>query len=181
MEAATRQPALKVPATDFADVLVHAPARESGTDYIGSRRKPAISPALGKNYLEIEARNHSLGRVGELFVLAFEHHRLRDAGQKRLADRVEHVAATKGDGLGYDVLSFEASGRERLIEVKTTPFGAMTPFYVTSNEVNVSEAHAAEYQLYRVFRFDHARLFIVGGSLKREFLLDATQYRARIA
>ena len=42
----------------------------------------------------------------------------------RLAARVDRVSETRGDGLGYDVLSFETSGRERLIEVKTTNYGA---------------------------------------------------------
>ena len=57
-------------------------------------------------------------------MLRFEHERLRRAGKKALAERVEHVAQTKGDHLGYDILSFEVTGQERLIEVKTTRFGA---------------------------------------------------------
>ncbi len=71
------------------------------------------------DYLALEARNQSLGKAGEELVLRVEMDRLRREGASRLADRIEHVSHTRGDGLGYDVLSFESTGRERLIEVKT--------------------------------------------------------------
>lgn len=79
-----------------------------------------------RDYLERESRNRSLGVAGEKFVAEFEARRLHAGGHRALADRVEHVSVTKGDGLGYDVLSFESNGRERYIEVKTTAFGAAT-------------------------------------------------------
>ncbi len=41
---------------------------------------------------------------------------------------IEHVSRTQGDGPGYDIVLFETDGRERMIEVKTTAFDAMTPF-----------------------------------------------------
>jgi len=37
--------------------------------------------------------------------------------------------------------------------VKTTNGGPETPFYVTANEVRVSEERAADYWLYRVYAF----------------------------
>src|SRR5262249_29826703 len=41
----------------------------------------------------------------------------------------EWVARTIGDGLGFDVLSFnEANGAERLVEGKTTVLGQFFPF-----------------------------------------------------
>ena len=83
-----------------------------------------LRPQQGVDYLAIEAANRSLGPAGEEFVLRFEVARLVRAGQERLAVMVELVSETRGDGLGYDVLSFEISGRERLIEVKTTSYGA---------------------------------------------------------
>ena len=65
------------------------------------------------NFLEIEARNRKLGVAGEEFVMRFEAERLWQAGHKELADRVEHVAMTRGDGGGYDILSFDGNGRDR--------------------------------------------------------------------
>lgn len=43
-------------------------------------------------------------------------------GRGSLADRVEHVAVTVGDGEGFDVHSFEADGSDRFIEVETTRY-----------------------------------------------------------
>jgi hypothetical protein len=59
--------------------------------------------------------------------IRLELERLQRAGKRNLADRIEHVARTQGDHLGYDIQSFEEDGRDRLIEVKTTRFGALTP------------------------------------------------------
>ena len=44
------------------------------------------------------------------------------------------VALTCGDGLGFDILSFdEVDDSEQLLEVKTTGLGKHFPFYVTEN------------------------------------------------
>ena len=94
-----------------------------------------------------DSLNQSLGRAGEELVLEYEQKRLWAAGRRDLANRVQHVSATEGDHLGFDVLSFEADGRDRLIEVKTTQFGALTPFFASKNEVSISEARHSEYQL----------------------------------
>jgi hypothetical protein len=48
------------------------------------------------------------------------------------------MAAEDGDGAGYDILSFDPSGKERLIEVKTTNGAAKTPFFLTRNEHETS-------------------------------------------
>lgn len=137
---------------------------------------------MRRDYLAQEARNRSLGRAGELFVADIEARRLHAAGKKTLAERVDHVAATQGDGLGYDVLSFEDNGRERLIEVKTTAFGELTPFFVSRNELARSEADAACYQLYRLFDFrERPRLFALPGAITAHCQLDAVTYLARIA
>ena len=58
---------------------------------------------------------------------------------------------TCGDGVGFDVLSFdEADDSERFIEVKTTGLGKHFPFYVTANEVRCSEDCPDRFRLYRV-------------------------------
>lgn len=133
------------------------------------------------NYLEMEARNRLLGLAGEEFTLRFERERLWRAGEKRLAEKIEHVSRTRGDAEGYDVLSFEESGRERLIEVKTTTFGPHTPFFVTRKEVDVSGERAGEYYVYRLFDFrDDPKLFLVPGNITSSCSLEATQFAARL-
>ncbi|HEV7765439.1 MAG TPA: DUF3883 domain-containing protein [Thermoanaerobaculia bacterium] len=149
----------------------------SGPSRISDR--PRVRPIA--NYLELEAQQILLGAAGESFTLKFEAERLWRAGQKELANRVEHVSRTRGDGAGYDVLSFEETGRERLIEVKTTTFGPHTPFFVTRNEVRVSADHADQYYVYRLFNFrDDPRLFMVPGGIASSFTLEATQFVARV-
>ncbi len=129
--------------------------------------------------LDQEARNQSLGLAGEEFVLEYEHWRLRSLGLGSLADCVEHVSKTKGDGLGYDILSFDPTGRERFIEVKTTSFGKDTPFFVTNKELARSELSKDQFQLCRVFEFRKSpRLFSITGPIRQHCTLDPVTYRA---
>lgn len=136
----------------------------------------------GINYLERESRNSALGQAGEEFTVRLEQARLLSAGHDRLAAKIEHVSRTRWDGLGFDVLSFEADGRERLIEVKTTRHAIETPFYVSKNEVEVSAIEAERYHLYRIFDFQTtARVFTLPGAISMSCQLEATTYRARVA
>jgi len=81
--------------------------------------------------------------------------------------------------LGYDILSFELDGRERLIEVKTTCFGSLTPFFASRNEVGVSESRNEHYQLYRLFNFARQpKMFMLGGSLRETCRLEPIQFSA---
>lgn len=163
----------------LGDVLVPAPVRNTDGTY--ERRVPSATVLTKINYLEREAQNSSLGLAGELFALGIEHRRLWDAGQHRLAERIEHVSNTQGDGLGFDIRSFEVDGRESLIEVKTTSFGQMTPFFASAKEVRVSEERSESYKLYRVFKFRQTpRLFILPGSLRESCVLDPVQFRASL-
>ena len=169
-------------ATSFGDVLVPVPVREMRRDRVYSAPSLPSVPQLGVNYLEREANNAKLGDAGEEFVMEYERFRLRRAGKRALAERIDRVSATVGDGLGYDILSFETSGRERLIEVKTTSFGQMTPFFASKKEVDVSEMRSTEFNLYRVFRFGREpKLFVLPGSLRETCVLDPSQYRVSLA
>src|SRR6185295_20255340 len=87
------------------------------------------------------------------FVLEVEKTRLERAGLHRLARNVRWIAEEEGDGAGYDILSFDRSGRQRLIEVKTTNGVATTPFFLSRNEHDTAAACADEWRLYRVHRF----------------------------
>lgn len=163
---------------DILGIQVAAPAREQ-TESSAQERWQRPKPTGIRNYLEIEAHNRSLGLKGEELVIQFEQQRLWRAGQKGLAERIEHVSASRGDGFGYDIHSFEEDGRDRLIEVKTTRFGALTPFFVSRNEVNVSVERHEEYQLYRLYSFtEQPKLFVLGGSLSTTCELEAASFSA---
>ena len=186
VQAAVLRPAISTTAANVQDIWVPAPKAPTLKVPTGLREdRPEYAPrftARHRDYLAQEARNRSLGRAGELFVADLEARRLHAAGQKTLSERVEHVAATQGDGLGYDVLSFENDGQERLIEVKTTSFGQLTPFFVSSNELARSKRDSDRYQLYRLFEFRaNPRLFRLPGDIHTHCVLDAVSYLARLA
>ena len=131
------------------------------------------------DYAAVEASNRRLGEGGEVAVVELERRRLRNAGKSKLADAVEHVSKTRGDGLGYDILSFETSGKERLIEVKTTKSRAETPFFVSRNELVVSQDHAAAYNLVRVFNFGPTpRWYQLAGRIDATCELEESTYLA---
>jgi hypothetical protein len=131
------------------------------------------------NYLEREARNRSLGDSGELFILEFEKARLVAAGKDFLAAKIEHTAKVKGDYAGFDILSFEVSGAERLIEVKTTKYGRETPFFATPNEVLVSELSSTQYRVYRLFTFAaKPRFYELQGAISRTCKLTPSGFLA---
>ncbi len=131
------------------------------------------------DYLAREARNRSLGVEGETLVVSYERARLSSLGHDTLADKVEHVSLTRGDGLGYDVLSFTSDAREHYIEVKTTRLGATTPFYLTPNEVRFSAERPDAYALYRLYEFPTApRMFSLEGHIEGTCTMTPAQYLA---
>lgn len=174
--AAVEQPAIAPSILNFEKVKANAPKREIRV------AEPNVAyrfRAMKRDYLEREAVNRSLGLAGEEFVVLFEHWRLAALGKQRLADQVQHVSQTQGDGLGYDVLSFDVDGRERLIEVKTTTFGKDTPFFVSRGELALSREAKDQFHLYRLFEFrKEPRLFDLPGQLDQHCVLDPVSYRA---
>jgi len=176
-QAAVLQPAIAPVVQDFKNTVVTPPTRQyKVSDAVSS--STSYNP-VKRDYLAQEARNQSLGLAGEEFILQYEHWRLVSAGHQKLADRVEHVSKTKGDGLGYDILSFDLSGRERFLEVKTTSFGKETPFFVSNRELKFSEEAEEQFHLVRVFEFRKApRLFSMPGSVRQHCMLDPVSYKA---
>ena len=160
----------------FDGVRVEPPPLELKVREPDAHRPSVLSQ---RDYLAREARNQSLGRAGEKFVVHYERWRLIQRGHERLADRVEHTSSVRGDGAGYDVLSFEEDGRERFIEVKTTAYAKETPFFISDGELTFANAHELEFRLYRVFEFRRApRMFELRGRPDRHCRLDPTTYRA---
>lgn len=174
--AAVQQPALVPALTDFTKVKSDAPQKQNRA---AEPLNHLLFKAIKRDYLEREAQNQSLGLAGEEFIVQFEHWRLTQLGQPRLADKVDHISQSKGDGLGYDVLSFEPDGKERFIEVKTTTFGRDTPFFISRGELALSHGAKDQFHLYRLFEFRKApRLFDLKGSLDQHCVLDPVTYRA---
>ena len=108
--------------------------------------------------------------------------RLMQAERPDLAKRVRWVSVEDGDGLGYDIRSYEPTGAEKLIEVKTTNGAARTPFFLTRTEYEVAEERKADWNLYRVHRFAQTpQIFTVKPPLQESLKLDPESWRASIA
>ncbi|MBK7335382.1 MAG: DUF3883 domain-containing protein [Saprospirales bacterium] len=121
-----------------------------------------------------------MGELGEELVLNYEKWRLDQAGKSSLAERVEWISKVQGDGAGFDILSRNANGTDRYIEVKTTKLGELTPIYITRNELSFSQAKAEQYHVYRVFQFaTKPKLFTKCGSLDRIGRLEAVEWVGR--
>jgi hypothetical protein len=143
--------------------------------------KPWITRKASKlDFAERDASNRKLGQMGEEFVFELEKYRLHKAGRNDLAQKVTWASRDIGDGLGFDILSFdETDETERMLEVKATGLGKFFPFYVTNNEVRCSEDIPEQYQLFRVFDFGKSpRLYILHGSLRQLCQLEPVLYRA---
>jgi hypothetical protein len=167
--------------TPNLDQIIEAPPEKIVAPTYTS--KPWLSRKVRRlDFAERDAANRRLGRLGEQFVFDLERYRLMAAGRDDLAQRVVWASQEIGDGLGFDILSFDdADDTERMLEVKTTGLGKFSPFYVTSNEVRCSEDIPHQFHLFRVFDFGkEPRLYILHGSLRELCQLDPVLYRAVI-
>lgn len=117
------------------------------------------------NYIELEQANRAVGKSGEQIALEFERWRLTRAGKEGLADKIEWVSQTQGDGLGFDILSRNENGTDRYIEVKSTKLTKEAPFYFTAREHDFSRKYRSNFYLYRVFNLKaDPKLFIAHGA-----------------
>ena len=156
--------------------------------FVGS--PPTLSPILPMrkdierlvrkfNPVERDFRNRKLGREGEELVLHFERQRLQLQDRVDLAKKVKWISQEEGDGAGYDILSFDHQGNERLLEVKTTVGSDTTPFYITRNELSLSSERPEAFRLCRVFDFSiRPRMFELAPPLKNFVHLSPLSYEA---
>jgi hypothetical protein len=129
--------------------------------------------------VERDYRNRALGKAGERFVLDLERHWLIEADRADLAERIRWVAAEDGDGAGYDIMSFNTAGRERLIEVKTTNGSARTPFFLSRHERNFAEQTPTQWRIYRVHLFaKDPRIFTIAPPVESAVKLQPETWRA---
>ncbi|WP_306257421.1 DUF3883 domain-containing protein [Pararhizobium sp. IMCC21322] len=126
-----------------------------------------------------DQRNRALGKAGEERVLLHERSVLTATGRQDLARKVRWVSQEDGDGAGYDIASFTAAGKQRLIEVKTTKGWERTPFHISRNELAVAEERRTEWCLLRLWNFSRApKAFELRPPLDAHVSLTATNFQA---
>jgi hypothetical protein len=129
--------------------------------------------------VERDFRNRALGKAGEETVFAFERKNLETQGRPDLAGRVKWISQEYGDGAGYDILSYDFEGKERLIEVKTTNGVQTTPFYLTRNELHFSKERTNSFKLCRLYDFARApKMFELSPPLDKLVRLEPLSFEA---
>lgn len=135
------------------------------------------------NHIQNNIENKRLGTLGELFVLEYEKNQLSNLNLQNLSLRVSHDAVNIGDGLGYDVLSFDTYGNRKYIEVKTTKGDLNKVFYITRTEMERSKIEKENYYLYRVYNFNDITLkgdiHIINGDLSN-LCIEPVNYKINL-
>ena len=127
-------------------------------------------------------RNRALGKAGEALVVDFEQRRLAALERPDLAKKVRWVAQEDGDGAGYDVHSFDRLGNDRLIEVKAINGGRTSPFFITRNELALSDERPDHFRLYRLYEVAKApRMFRLKPPIQQAVTLEPETWRARVS
>ena len=125
--------------------------------------------------------NRALGQAGEELIYERERELLISADRRDLARKVRWVSKEDGDGAGYDIRSYDPSGHERWIEVKTTRGGSTTPFYLTRNENEVAKERPDAFRLYRLHDFSRQPgLFTLTPPLEAVLQLEALTFQASL-
>ncbi|MFH6603897.1 DUF3883 domain-containing protein [Maribacter algicola] len=122
-----------------------------------NRKREKEYKAFKKDYLKQAMENTKLGLEGELFVFFFERQRLIKAEREDLAEKVEHTSVVKGDGLGYDILSYDINGTKKFIEVKTTAGRCNSRLFLSINEIEFSCKNPNNFFLFRIYKFNNVR------------------------
>ncbi|WP_195454971.1 protein NO VEIN domain-containing protein [Turicibacter sanguinis] len=138
------------------------------------------------NYEKKNIQNKIKGDLGEEIVLELERLRLKSLGvDHNLIDTIEWVSKSKGDGLGYDIESWDIYDdkiEKIYIEVKTTIGKIDTPIDITAKEVEVSRQLGDKYYIYRIFDIKKVNntinYYIINGDVTNIFNLVPTAYKA---
>ena len=145
--------------------------------------KPRVIKASSRFWEDLNKKRMKIGKKGELLVLEYERKRILREEGKEFLDRLKHVSVAQGDGLGYDILSFE-SGTDIYIEVKTTTGKFSSELFFSENEKKVMEDYDSKYYLYRVYRYDAKnrinKLRILKGRAHIESVFDFNPHSYRL-
>ena len=118
-----------------------------------------------------------LGDDGEELVKQFEIDYLKNKGLIIEASKVEIMK----DGVGYDIISFNADGSEKYIEVKTTTGDKLTPFFLSDNEFDFMKQNVGKYSIYRVYKYNvdynFAEFYEIINEIESQLIMKPTNYK----
>lgn len=112
------------------------------------RRYSGIAKRL--DYDKIQRSRNRTGALGEEIVMDIL---TREAKAQGLNLPI-HASKVEGDGLGYDIRTWDKNGREMHIEVKASTGKFADGFEMSCNEINASHDSEYRYLIYRVYSLD---------------------------
>lgn len=168
--------------TTVKEVSENVIQRTTALDITVSSSNVSFNPSI-INHIQNNKENKHIGDLGELFVIQFEREKLRKANKPKLVKKVAHHAKDKGDGLGYDVLSYDEAGNKMYIEVKATKGNKNSPFFITRNELERSKQEEANFFIYRVYNFNDETMkgdvLVIQGDVS-SLCVEAVNYKVKM-
>jgi hypothetical protein len=113
-------------------------------------RPIVLKKGIKSDYSRKEEQNRKTGISGESYILSIENQKLKNLG---LPLKAEWVSQNQGDGLGYDIVSYNENKEKIYIEVKTTKGLEGDRFFITATELEACKQYGDNYYLYRLFDF----------------------------
>lgn len=159
------------------------------TNRLSTKASPAepaipLMPVIRRDidWVNIGARRHEIGLVGERLVLDEEVRQLTRSNRPDLARLVKNVDRDGAQHPGYDIASYSKDGCKKFIEVKTTDGELGGPFYMSANELNFLEGHLGAAFVYRVSIPDgssEAEIAILNASTVLAAQRSVVEYRVK--
>ena len=134
------------------------------------------------DYMKKQKKNADNGLIGERLVMAYEEEKLKRIVREDLIEKIKWVSK-ENDGTGYDIISFDESGSEIYIEIKSTESSDNTAFFISANEVDVMDKFKNKYFIYRVYdlKTKNPKFFILDyDSFKKKIQLCVDSYIATL-
>ncbi len=134
------------------------------------------------DYEKINRNKKDIGNRGEKAVLQYEKNNLINLGSPELAEKVE---LTENDAIGYDIISYDISGNEKHIEVKTNSSSSnnIMDFYLTANELEKMYSDPT-YNIYYLYSIKNKpKLHIVNKNIlleKQSLYLNPVLYKISV-
>jgi hypothetical protein len=132
------------------------------------------------NFEEKNRQNTKTGNLGEEIVMDNEKKYLIKIGREDLAKKVKRISIDDMSA-GYDILSFDKNGNQKIIEVKSTILekGIRFTFNISANEMKIAE-NSNNYYIYIVFGVNSntPKIFPIKNPFLNDGLLhiEPTQY-----
>ncbi|MBA6263920.1 DUF3883 domain-containing protein [Colwellia sp. Bg11-12] len=149
--------------------------------------KPRQKPNKIVDFDVLQEMRNKIGKISEQYALKFEKQRLTGLGLKYLVDKIED--RSNKPSFGYDLLSFEADGSERQIEVKTVSKKeckekGVYRYFISSNEFSVSKEPDKNYHYYFVImgsEFKPKKLVMMSASVaNKKVEMEPIIFKAKV-